>query len=519
MSVTFWRRSNATLEQNKRLASEKKKILVSFVEDAGEQDMTRSPSPSTSLPPLSATSTGTNRGEGALRTKRYRLGIILARTAYLVFTGTAVFLYVFSLPTYYGQLTIVCPTLPSCSFYGQLSQGTLPWFQQAHISVSAYATAFLALVSLNGLLATILGVAIVWRLWGKGNELLGLLTSFVLILAGTIATKSGAFTDFAPSTPLVLNIIGNVGFVLYWPAFAVFILTFPTGRFAPRWTWLLLFLWLLQVVLFGFIAPYPLLLAAEQLVVFGSTFVVLFYRSRYLYTYIQRQQTKWLLYGFVPFALLNFLTEILQGIPALNPSTSLIAVVGPVVEVVSYLIVTLAVGIAVLWYQLFDIDVLINRTLVYGLLTATLLGTYLVLVLGGQHLLSNVLGPNNAVVLVVSTLIVAALFQPLRQRVQQVVDRRFYRSKYDAAQIVSDFSETLRQEVNLEQLCGQLLTVVQETVQPTALSLWLRPRKSEGQPGESETRLPLSSMSEPRYDAAINSPHPPMGQDDAASRT
>jgi hypothetical protein len=489
---------------------------VSFIEDAGVQDMDKSPSP-TSLPPLSSTS-GVNRGEGVLQTKRYRLGIVLARVAYLVFTGTAVFLYVYSLPTYYGQLKIVCPSLPSCSFYGQLSQGTLPWFQQAHISVSTYATAFLALVSLNGLLATILGVAIVWRLWGKDNELLGLLTSFVLILAGTIATKAGTFANFAPSTPLVLNIIGSASFVLYWPAFAIFILTFPTGRFAPRWTWLLLSLWLLQIVLFGFIAPYPLLLAAEQLVVFGSTFAVLFYRSRYLYTYVQRQQTKWLLYGFVPFALLNLLTEVLQGIPALNPSTTLIPVVGPVVEVVSYLIVTLAVGIAVLWYRLFDIDVLINRTLVYGLLTATLLGTYLVLVFGGEHVVANVLGPSNSVILVVSTLIVAALFQPLRQRLQQLVDRRFYRSKYNAAQVVADFGETLRQEVNLEQLCGQFLMVVQQTVQPTALSLWLRPRTQDEEPGTSETRLPPSYGSELENESPINSASPLRGRDDQALR-
>lgn len=454
--------------------------------------MKRSPSPSTPLPSFSSSVTETNRGEGARRIKRYRVGIILARAAYLVFIGVAVFLYVFSLPTYYGQLTIVCPKLPSCSFFGQLSQGTLPWFQQLHMTDSAYATAFLALVSLNAALATIVGVAIVWRLWGKDNELVGLLTSFVLILAGTIATKDGDFSNFAPNTPLVLNIIGSASFLLYWPAFAVFCLTFPTGRFAPRWTWVFIFLWLLQIVLFGLLFSYPLLLAAEQLVVFGSTFAVLFYRSRYLFTYIQRQQTKWLLYGFVPFALLNFLTEALRGIPALNTSTTLIPVVGPIAEVVSYLIVTLAVGIALLRYRLFDIDTLINRTLVYGLLTATLLGIYLVLVLGGQHLLSSFVAPNNAVVLVVSTLIVATLFQPLRQRVQQLVDRRFYRSKYDAARIVSDFSETLRQEVNLEQLCGQLLTAVQETVQPTALSLWLRSRTVEEQSGESETRAPLS---------------------------
>ena len=118
-------------------------------------------------------------------------------------------------------------------------------------------------------------------------------------------------------------------------------------------------------------------------------------------------------------------------------------------------------------YRLYDIDVLINRTLVYGLLTATLLGTYLLLVFGGQYLLASFFGPSNTVVLVVSTLLVAALFQPLRQRVQQLVDRRFYRSKYDAARVVARFSETLRQEMNLDQLCEQLVTVVQETVQPS----------------------------------------------------
>jgi hypothetical protein len=140
-----------------------------------------------------------------------------------------------------------------------------------------------------------------------------------------------------------------------------------------------------------------------------------------------------------------------------------------------YLPVTFCIGIALLRYRLWDIDVLINRTLVYGLLTTTLLGTYLVLVFGGQYLLANVFGPNNAVILVVSTLLVAALVQPLRQRMQRLVDRRFYRNKYDAAQVVSRFSETLHQEVNLDQLHEQLMTVVQETMQPSHVSLWLRP--------------------------------------------
>jgi hypothetical protein len=94
--------------------------------------------------------------------------------------------------------------------------------------------------------------------------------------------------------------------------------------------------------------------------------------------------------------------------------------------------------------------------------------------------------------LVVSTLVVAALFQPLRQRVQQLVDRWFYRSKYDAAQVVAGFGETLRQEVNLAQLCALLLAVVQETVEPTSLSLWLRPQEPPEERRRSGTRSPLS---------------------------
>ena len=239
----------------------------------------------------------------------------------------------------------------------------------------------------------------------------------------------------------------------------------------------------------------PCFFTAELLLVYGSTYAVLFYRWRHLYTYVQRQQTKWLLYGFVPVSLLFILSPALESIPALNTPSSVYLFILPIIEVLGYLLVPVAIGIALLRYRLWDIDVLINRTLVYGLLSVTLLGTYLLLVFGGQHVLASFLGPNNAVVLVVSTLVVAALFQPLRQRVQQQVDQRFYRRKYDAAQVVAGFGETLRQEVNLEQLCAQLLTVVQETVEPTSLSLWLRPQKRQEEQGKSGTRVPEISSS------------------------
>src|SRR5258708_3233507 len=140
----------------------------------------------------------------------------------------------------------------------------------------------------------------------------------------------------------------------------------------------------------------------------------------------------------------------------------------------SVVCIPISAGIAMLRYRLYDIDVLINRTLVYGLLTATLLGTYLLLVFGGQYLLTSFLGSSNAAVLVVSTLIVAALFHPLRRRLQAIIDHRFYRRKYDAARVLAAFSATLRNEVDLDQLREHLVAVVQETMQPTHVSLWLR---------------------------------------------
>jgi hypothetical protein len=188
---------------------------------------------------------------------------------------------------------------------------------------------------------------------------------------------------------------------------------------------------------------------------------------------VERQQLKWFAYG-TSLSILMLIVIVILEFSTTNGADwpFYLAVV----------CIPISAGIAMLRYRLYDIDVLINRTLVYGLLTATLLVVYLVLVFGGQHLLASFFGPNNAVVLVASTLIVAALFQPLRQRVQQLVDRRFYRSKYDAAKVVTRFSETLRQEVNLDQLREQLLTVVQETLQPAQLSLWLRPRKQQETP-------------------------------------
>jgi hypothetical protein len=140
----------------------------------------------------------------------------------------------------------------------------------------------------------------------------------------------------------------------------------------------------------------------------------------------------------------------------------------------------IAIGLAILRSRLWEIDIIINRTLVYGSLTALLGLLYFGLIFGLQFLFQGIFGQNNDVAIVVSTLAIAALFQPLRHHLQKIVDRRFYRSKYDAAKIIETFSATLRNEVELNQLSDHLVAVVQETMQPAHVSLWLR------KPGEVE---------------------------------
>jgi hypothetical protein len=153
----------------------------------------------------------------------------------------------------------------------------------------------------------------------------------------------------------------------------------------------------------------------------------------------------------------------------------------------------LAIGAAILRYRLYDLDRIISRTLAYGLLTVLGGGAYAGIVLG----LGQLLGRNSSLVVAVATLAVAALFQPARRRVQRAVDRRFNRRRYDAARTIAGFSARLRQQVDLDALTAELLTVVDQTMQPTHRSLWLRPsvgasqhQRSTGASGSARQQTP-----------------------------
>ena len=145
------------------------------------------------------------------------------------------------------------------------------------------------------------------------------------------------------------------------------------------------------------------------------------------------------------------------------------------VMLLSFAGVPVAIGFAVLKYRLYEIDIIINRALVYGLLTATLAGVYLGGVILLQYLFRALTGQESQLAIVASTLAIAALFIPLRRRVQRFVDRRFYRRKYDAAKTLASFNARLRDETDLDTLVDDVVGVVRQAVQPEHASLWLRP--------------------------------------------
>jgi hypothetical protein len=272
-------------------------------------------------------------------------------------------------------------------------------------------------------------------------------------------------------------------------------LYFPDGRLiSPRWRWVLgsalfvsVFLTIQSALLpgdprgSGLVNPLgvealepvldlsdPIMFAPYFAVLFASavSLVVRFRRS----AGVERQQIKWLAYTVSVIPVWFLVNPVIVDNPFLVGAIDALLFAG----------VPVATAIAILRFRLYDIDVVINRTLVYGVLTATLAGVYFGSVVSLQYLFRSFTGQESQLAVVASTLAIAALFHPLRRRIQAFIDRRFYRRKYDAVKTLEAFSVKLREETDLDALNGELVAVVEETMQPAHVSLWLRSPQETG---------------------------------------
>ncbi len=414
---------------------------------------------------------------------RLRRGLLnVARGLWIIFALSNLISLPFGIQAYYTQTLATGRSAPTVANA----------LAQIHLTAAQEAMSLTVIFVLASLVFLAIGLLIFWRLWGTSNEVLGLLASFIFITIGATGI-SGVFTGFSgPADPFlqIVFFVSGGSFAVLWPCLAGFLLTFPNGRFAPRWSWLIILLWIGQFAFFlvasasaGIFGDVSVsLLAVVIFLTWGSTLGIQVYRYMRVYAYSERQQTKWLILGVTLGILLNGVLALIANflLGGLGPDSVYQLLVFNLGGLVLDLLIALSVVIALLRYQLWNIDIIINRTLVYGSLTALLVLLYIGLIFALQSLLGAIIKQsNNDVAIVISTLVIATLFQPLRKRLQNIIDRRFYRRKYDAVKVVAAFSATLRQEVDLDQLHEQLVDVVQETMQPRSVSLWLAPARPD----------------------------------------
>ena len=415
--------------------------------------------------------------------------LLVARVVWLGIIVPLYALFIANVPAYFASLHLLhAPNVQT--FTGQLTSTDVHTLQTWGLSLDFYATCMVLVSLFFQFSYASVGILLFWR---KSHEHIALLTSFALMMLPfgfaniTLQALPAGWSWLIPT----LSALGNASLLL-----CAFV--FPDGRFVPRWSrWLavvLLGYWAVVVVSPSWQLDRSWLSLALFFSFVVSALLVQLYRYHYVSTPSQRQQTKWALFGVVlavvgnigPRLLYYFVLLPLSGGSSLAFALEVSLIMGLMLGI------PFTLGIAILRYRLWDIDVLINRALVYSTLTATLAFVYAGLVIALQFLLRGFIGQTNTIAVIGSTLVTAALFQPLQERIQRGIDRRFYRHKYDTARALAAFSTTLRAEVDLNRLSEQLLAVVEETMQPTHVSLWL---SSAEQPRKRLTRL-LPSIDE-----------------------
>ena len=408
--------------------------------------------------------------------------LLFARVAWVVVATVALAIIVFSVPSTFEHYSSVCTAASEvCSSERTVDQPTpegVRALQDAGLSVRTYALLNVVVDKIFQLVWFVVGVLIYWR---RSDDRMALLVSMFLVSFGPVAvdtTDAEALISSQPAWWLPVrgvDVVGNVCVVLFF-------LLFPSGRFAPTWMrWLAVAFCAFQVSrdLFPEFYTRSPSLEMVSLLVFLGIVVSLVWSQIYSYRRVsspaQRRQTKWVVFGTALGVAGTFPFQLPADLSLVGGDTPLALLLLRTGFALSFLLVPLSISVAVLRSHLFDIDVLINRTLVYGLLTAMLIGLYFGGIVVLQGLLVATTGEKSTLAVVASTLAIAALFNPLRRRIQSFIDRGFYRKKYDARKTLESFSVKLRDETDLDALSDDLVAVVRETMRPEHVTLWLRP--------------------------------------------
>ena len=402
--------------------------------------------------------------------------LTLARGAWVILATYIALPGILGIPAFYQQWLALDP-----------GSNTWGWTQATLTSAAASAGLSAPVVAWIILLPALLeilvflstGLLIFWR---KSDEWEGLLVSFALV--GLCGTFTGdRFQLFTGLTPFWQTVAEEVR-VLIWLAFFFFLAIFPDGRFTPPW---------MRWVSLGLV---PWWLAVEGTRLFlgqtpdwqmwnGFIFLALIVFSkvtRYRQgSQVERQQIRWFLFAIIvlcAYGMLWFVFVRLFPLPAQPGALELAGyLVDNLISVITFILLPLAIGFAIFRYRLWDIDLVIRRTLQYGALTILLGFVYFGGVLALQQVFRLATGQESPLAVVLSTLAIAALFTPLRSRIQAFIDRRFYRARYDAGQALERFSYNLKEQVDLSAIQREVTGVISRTLQPAQVSLWLRKGK------------------------------------------
>jgi hypothetical protein len=390
------------------------------------------------------------------------------RPACLAIIVLTLALWIVAIPIRYKELGTVCNTV--CGDQ-QPNQSNMAQFRASGLTLGFYSAYTGTLEVFFALTFVVIALVILWK---KSDTRIGLLTALFLTTFCVANTSATALMITYPILFVPVNLLQ----VISWMSLGVFLFVFPDGRFSPPWMRMLAVAAIILLVVSNspFLPPglfLPCFLAFVLL-----TLIAQMYRYRFVSTPAQRQQTKWVMLGIATAVagVLGLSLLVIVFSVSQHPN-SYFSLFGDTLWYLFELLIPLSIGFAIVSARLWDIDVVINRALVYGTLTVILGLIYFGLIIGLQLILGGVAGKTvqSPLIIVGSTLLIYALFQPLRRRVQGMIDRRFYRRKYDAARTLAAFSASLRSEVDLHQLSEQLIEVVEETMQPTHVSLWVRP--------------------------------------------